>query len=86
MQRRPEPERLYWRVIHSERGDEEGDPRALSDLVEFFAADTGRDHVRLLQPPERHPKGGWRLLFDLQAEDKQPLVEFLYAQGWLGVV
>lgn len=84
---RPRHEHLYWRVVHRDREQgAEDDAAALSALVEAFAAAPRRAHVRLLQPPAQHPRGGWSLHVDLKEQDKADLVELLHASGWAGVV
>tara|TARA_R110002072_G_scaffold30388_1_gene95008 strand:+ start:2556 stop:2798 length:243 start_codon:yes stop_codon:yes gene_type:complete len=76
---------LYLRVIH-ERAEQ--DPaRDLPELEALVAACGERfEGVGLSDSIQPHARGGYKLFLDCRIEDREGVVLFLRAQGWLSVI
>lgn len=78
-------EGVYLRVIHEVRAqDPEHDPSALEALVTRCAQVL--PGVALGKPIERHPRGGYKLSLICRPEQREGIVLFLRAEGWLAVI
>ena len=77
----------YLRVINVDpESNYRDDIETLMVIVDEFSKKSNYSHVKLMQKPDVHNRGGYCLHFDCREKDRMEIIHFLYSKGFMGVI